>query len=191
MNMFNKLTPVPLADIKLIDRPERDVTLDLNSSALEVFTDFTERTPLMLEQNTPIQEAIETMRRTHVKLNLVIDGGESFRGVITMADLLSVKVTRASQATGLRRDELTVSHVMASRNDLHAIDLHALVFARIGDVLATMESFGDQHVLVIDRDRESVRGIISAIDIARGLHVPVRISDRANSFAEIYRAMRG
>ena len=80
---------------------------------------------------------------------------------------------------------------MASRNDLHAIDLHALVFARIGDVLATMESFGDQHVLVIDRDRESVRGIISAIDIARGLHVPVRISDRANSFAEIYRAMRG
>ena len=96
MNIFHKLTPGPLANIKLIDRPERDVTLDLNSSAKGVFTDFTEWTQLMMEQNTPIQEAI---------------------------------------------------------------DLQALAFARIGDVLATTESFSEQHVLVIDHDRKSGRSI--------------------------------
>lgn len=190
MNMYHKLGTVELANIELIDRPEQDETLDLNSPALEVFTDFTERTPLMLEQNTPIDEAVETMRRTHVKLKLVIDSAELFRGVISMADLLSVKVTRAAEATGLQRKDLTVAHVMSRRQDLHAIDLRAVKSARIGDILATMESFGDQHVLVIDRDRGSIRGIISATDIARGLHVPVTISGRANSFAEIVRAVK-
>jgi CBS domain-containing protein len=190
MNMFHKLNSVSLTDIALIESPERDINLDLNSPALEVFNDFTERTPLMLEQTTTVDEAIETMRRTHVKLYLVIDGRESLRGVITLADLLSVKVMRVAEATGLRRSDLAVSHVMVKRQDLHAIDLQALGSARIGDVLATMKSFGDQHVLVIDPDRKSVRGIISAVDIARGLHAPVRITDRANSFADVYRAIQ-
>ncbi len=190
MNTYHRLSTVPVAGIEHIERPEQDKTLDLESPALEVFTDFSERTPLMLEQSTPIDEAIETMRRTHVKLKLVIDARESFRGVISMADLLSVKVARASEETGLRREDLTVFHVMTRREDLHAISLQAVRSARIGDILATMESFGDQHVLVIDPDRKSVRGIISAVDIARGLHVPVRITDRANSFADIYRAIQ-
>ncbi len=189
MSTFHKLATVALADIELIDRPDRDKNLDLDSPALEVFTDFTERTPLMLEQSTPIDEAIETMRRTHSKQKLVIDAKECFRGIISMADLVSVKVTRASEATGLKRGDLTVSHVMTGRQKIHAIDLRALGSARIGDILVTMESFGDQHVLVIDSDKRSVRGIISATDIARGLHVPINISARANSFADIYRAI--
>ena len=190
MNTYHRLSTVPVAGIEHIERPEQDKTLDLESPALEVFTDFSERTPLMLEQSTPIDEAIETMRRTHVKLKLVIDARESFRGVISMADLLSVKVARASEETGLRREDLTVFHVMTKREDLHAISLQAVRSARIGDILATMESFGDQHVLVVDRDRKCVRGIISATDIARGLHVPVTINARANSFADVVRAVR-
>lgn len=191
MNNYHKLTTAVLENIEQIDHPEQDHTMDLDSSALSVFTDFRKQAPLMLEQGTSIDEAIETMRRTHVKLKLVIDASESFRGVISMADLLSSRVTRASEETGLKRKDLTVAHVMTRKHQLHAVDLQTLKSARVGDVLATMESFGDQYVLVTDRNTGSLRGIVSATGIARGLHVPVSISARANSFAEIYRAVRG
>lgn len=190
MNRFHSLPTLNLTHIERIDRPKQEKILDLDSPALEALIDFAERSPLMLEQNTPIDEAIGMMRRTHVKLNLVIDSKEAFRGVISLADLLSVNVTRAAEATGLRREDLTVAHVMTGRGQLHALDLQALGSARIGDLLATMKSFGDQHVLVVDRTRDSIRGIISAADIARGLQVPVSINARANSFADICQVIR-
>ncbi len=186
----HKLSTVPLSNIELIEQPVQEKNLDLESPALEVFTDFTRRMPLMLEQSTPVDVAIETMRKTHVKLKLVIDPRESFRGVITLADLVSVKVAMAAEATGLRREDLTVAHVMTGRDELHALDMEVLRTARIGDVLATMEAYGDQHILVVDQGRHSIRGIVSVTDVARALHVPVVINERAVSFAQIYRTLR-
>lgn len=190
MNRFHTLATVTAANIESIERPHQSETLTLDSPATEVFTDFLQTTPLMLEQSTPVDEAIELMRRSHVKQKLVIDAGESFRGVITLADLLSVKVARACETTGLQRKDLTVADVMTHRSELHGIDVKALRSTRIGDVLATMESFGDEHVLVIDSTTDSVRGIISSTDIARALHNPVKIASRANSFADICKAVR-
>jgi CBS domain containing-hemolysin-like protein len=190
MEVFRKLKTVSMADIAAIEQPESVKSLNLHSPAEEVFTDFSKTTPLMLEQSTPIDEAVEMMKRSHVKLKLVIDSRELFRGVISLADLLSVKTMRAAQSTGMRRDELTVAHVMTRREDMHAISIKSLSSARIGDLLATMETFGDQHVLVVDPDARSIRGMISARDIARRLHIPVSINARANSFAEVYQAVR-
>jgi len=190
MNHYHKLATTALANIKSIDRPHQDEQLTLDSPAKEVLTDFRLRTPLMIEQSTPINDAIEMMNRSHVKQKLVIDAAESFCGVITLADLMSVKVARASEATGLTRKDLTVANVMTGRSSLHAIDIKALRSAKIGDILTTLKSFGDQHVLVIDLETDSVRGIISVTDIARALHDPVNINARANSFAEIVSAVR-
>ena len=190
MSPYHKIATTALDNFASIDRPDQDKQLTLDSLAQEVFTDFRQHTPLMLEQSTTVNAAIDMMHRSHVKQKLVIDANESFRGVITLADLKSVKVAQASEATGLKREDLTVAHVMTGRSRLQAIDVKSLRTAKIGDVLATLESLGDQHVLVVDRDTESVRGIISATDIARALHDPVKINTRAKSFAEIVDAIR-
>ena len=190
MNTFRVLNTVSLSDINTIQRPTEHEHLNLESPANEVFTDFNEHVPLMLEQQTSVTDAIDLMKRTHVKLKLVIDSKESFLGVISLADLLSVKVMQIAQQTGLGRDNLTVAHVMTGREHLHAIKISDVTTSRIGDLLATMKNFGDQHVLVVDSKRGSIRGMISARDIARRLHIPVDINARANSFSEVYQAIR-
>ena len=190
MNRYKPLPSMALADIGLIERPDHSQPLTTDSPALDVLTDFREQQPLMLEQSTPLDEAIELMKRTHEKLKLVIDASETFRGVISLADLLSVKVMRASQVTGLGRRDLTVADVMTPRAALHAVDFRELKSARIGDLLSTMKDFGDRYVLVVDSQLCSIRGMVAASDIARGLHIPVQIGERANTFSDIYNAVR-
>ena len=190
MNTFKVLKTLSLADISTIERPTDNEHLNLKSPAYKVFTDFNQHIPLVLEQSTSVNDAIALMKRTHVKLKLVIDSRESFRGVISLTDLLSVRVMRAAQETGLSRNDLTVAQVMTRREALHAININDLASSRIGDLLATMKNFGDQHVLVVDPGKGSIRGMISASDIARRLHIPVSINARANSFSEVYQAIR-
>ena len=189
MPLFKELRTVSTAAIKQIEQLEDNVTASLHSRATEVFTDFTTQNPMMLEQNTSIEDAREMMRRTHVKLKLVIDMHETFRGVITLEDLESAKVIKEMENHGLRCHELTVAHVMTPRSALRAIDSRDFVNATIGDVLATMKKYGEQHVLVVDTQRGSIRGIVSASNIARKMHAPITISERANSFSDIYRAV--
>ncbi len=190
MHRYKSLPTTALADIGLIERPDQSDPLTTDSPALAVLTDFTEQQPLMLEQSTPLDEAIALMKRTHARLKLVIDAKETFRGIISLADLLSLKVMRASQDTGLGRNDLVVGDIMTPRSSLHAVDYSDLARARIGDLLATMKDFGDHYVLVVDGARRSIRGIVSANDISHGLHIPIQIGERANSFSDIYRAVR-
>lgn len=190
MSRYRNLSTVALTQFDTIERPDHSRALTLDYPALEVFTDFRVQQPLMLEQTTPLEEAIELMKRTHEKLKLVIDAGETFRGVISLADLLSVKVLRASQATGLHRRDLTVAEVMTPREALHAVDYRDLAGARIGDLLTTMKNVGDSYILVVESDRRSIRGVLAASDIARGLQIPLHIGARANTFSDIYRVAR-
>jgi CBS domain containing-hemolysin-like protein len=131
------------------------------------------------------------MKRTHVKLKLVIDSNESFRGVITLGDLMSAKVVQAMEESGLSRFELTVKQVMTPKSALHAIDIRDFELASVGDIVSTMKKYGDQHVLVVDPKRASIRGIVSANEIARRMHAPVIIAERANSFSDIFKAVAG
>ncbi len=191
MSSYHKLPTVALSSVVEIERPEHEATLNMDSPAREIFTDFLQQQPLLLEKSTPVDEAVELMKRTHVKLKLVIDSAEEFQGVISLADLQSVKVMKAAQAEGIARSELSVGKVMTPREKLHAIDTSTLLSANIGDLLTTMKDYGDQHVLVVDANKGKIRGLVSASDIARALHVPVKIAERANSFTEIYQAVKG
>lgn len=190
MNKYKRLSTLTVTGFEDIERPEHEREHDPDSPATDVLTDFLLARPLMIEQSTPLSTAREMMKRAHVRLKLVIDRDENFKGLISLQDLLSVRVMQATERTGLNLAELTVADVMTPRARLHAIDIRDIQHAAIGDLLVTMKSFGDQHVLVVDSSRQRIRGIVSSSDIARTLHVPVDISERACSFAEIYEAVR-
>lgn len=189
MSVFTEAEPLFTTNIRDIQRPQNIVELDLHSPALEVFTDFKQQHPLMMEQNTSIDEAREIMRRTHIKMFLVIDAQESFRGVISLDDLVSEKVIKEMGVSKLRREELTVQFVMTPRNRLRAIDFQKFQLSSIGDVLARMKKYGEQHVVVVETHNASIRGIVSAYGIARRLHTPIVIDERAVLFSDIYKAV--
>lgn len=190
MNDFRILKTVSLTDIDKIQRPEESEDIDLESSAFEAFTDFRTEQPFMLEQSVGIGDAVLMLQREHVRRKLVIDTDEQFRGVISLADLLSSKVLQAMESNGLKREDLTISHIMIRKESLRAIDFHEFQHARIGEILMIMKQFGEEHVLVVEHENRSIRGIVSSTDIARKLHKPVNIEERANSFSEIYKAVR-
>jgi CBS domain containing-hemolysin-like protein len=191
MPAFYELDTLFTSAIGDIDRPMTLNPLSLHSPAMAVFTDFTLQNPLMLEQSTSIDGAREMMKRTHTKLFLVIDTQESFRGVISLDDLVSEKVMQVVAQSRIPRTELTVEQIMTPRAQLQAIDFVDFQLANIGDVLATMKKYGEQHVVVVDTQSCSIRGIVSAHSIARRTHSPIVISERAVSFSDICRTIAG
>ncbi len=189
MESFQKLKTLPVASVTDITRPAERMIVDLNSSAMTIFVDFEREQPFMLEQSTSLNDAIAIMKREHVRRKLVIDSNEHFRGVVSMGDLVSSKAVKAAQLRGLKHDELTIEHVMIDKEHLHAVPLRELQHARIGDALITMQSFDEEHLLVVD-DYGRLRGIVSSTDIARAIQMPVRIEEHGHSVPEMFGVRR-
>lgn len=190
MKPFRTLPTFDMTSVYNVQQPEDQHHIKLDDTAILVFTDFKKYQPRMLEDTATVDAALEMMRKTHVRMNLVIDREEHFKGIISLMDLQSSKVMSASTTLGLARSDLTVRDVMLAKEKLHAITLSELRKASIGDVVQTMQYYGDQHALIVDdADGDVLQGIVSASDIARALHIPLLIGDRANSFADIYRAL--
>jgi CBS domain-containing protein len=187
MEHFTAMKTVSLTNINDILRPiQSPPDIDLNSSAMLVFVDFELQQPFMLEQSTSVTEAAEIMRREHVRRKLVIDSEERLRGIVSMTDLISTKTMKAVNTTGLKQSELTVADVMVHKSSLQAISLEALQRASIGDALATMKEFGEEHLVVVEN--ACVRGLVSNTDIARVLHKQVTIDERSHSVLEVFSA---
>lgn len=189
MSALHELEPSFTSTIRHIQRPAVVNVLSLHSPAMEVFTDFCRQQPLMVEQNTTVDIAREMLRRTHAELFLVIDAQETFRGIVSQDDLESEKVIQEMGQSRLRRSDLTVERVMTPRDRLRAIDFREFQLANIGDVLARLQENGEQHLLVAETKKPSIRGLVSADGIARRMHAPVVISERALSFSDICRTI--
>ncbi|MEQ8265200.1 CBS domain-containing protein [Pseudohaliea sp.] len=186
---YRELDTLPLGEAIQVRRPEPGELLNLNSRALDLLVDFSRNQPPMLESATSVDDAEAMMRREHSGLKLVIGADETFRGIVTQIDIRSSKLMRIANATNIPRSDLTVADVMIPRNELHAVSFSAFGKATIGAVLRTMQTLGEQYLLVTDDDNQCLRGIISARDITRRLHLPDIGDGPARSIAAIQAAM--
>jgi CBS domain containing-hemolysin-like protein len=166
--------------------PDENSSITLDSPALDIFTDFKKTEPLVIEQSIDIVTAEDLMKKTHVKLKLVLDRQGNFVGALAYEDLIGEKAI--ARANHVRRTEILVSEVMTPRSCLKAIEFNDLGRAKIKDLVETLKNEGRQHFLVIDGEEHYIRGIFSTSDIARRLHVPIRI-DRVSTFVDIYKAL--
>ena len=179
-----------LYDLEEIDefaRPNSVEKITLNSSALEVFTDFTVAKPLILESSVSAVNAELLMQKAHVRLKFVVDENNHFMGIVSKNGLNDREVIKKVHA-GETRDDLMVTDFMHARNTLKALDFKSVENAVIGDIVETLKENGLQHCLVLDRDKHQIRGIISASDIIRKLHLPVDIMNNS-SFVDIFNAI--
>ncbi len=184
---MEKLKLYPLNNVSRLKSPEllRDISLD--SPALQVFTDFHERRPYQVHYSTRAVDAERLMIQAHVKMKLVVDDAGAFLGLVSLNDLAEEKIIRLV-AAGTPRHEVTVSELMTPRSRLKGLCYQDLMHATVQDVLDAVKEEGLQHCLVLDRNDQSVRGLISASDIVRKLHVPFSLH-RAPSFCDIVFAL--
>lgn len=165
----------------------RDFTVD--SPALAVVTDFRFTLPLVIESDTPAYELEELMTKAHERFKLVVDQDNRFIGLVTLEDLQHPDFL-ARVAAVYTRDSLTVAEVMQARDALEALEYEDLEEASIGDIIQSLQKFDGHHCLVVDQGAGEVRGIISAIDIAKRLHAGAKFTE-VRDFASLYRSLPG
>ncbi|CAH9054841.1 hypothetical protein PSECIP111951_01120 [Pseudoalteromonas holothuriae] len=185
MNEFKKLSTVKLENVYNFCNPYDSEPLLLESSALKVVTDFTRRAPQLILKDVDIDHALYMMVNGHVRSKLVIDHDDTFLGVVNSRDLTGRKVLSMAQKLSQARSDLSVEDVMTCKSELHALPYSSVKSAKIGDIIETLKDIGQQHVLLVNK-RGGLRGMISASDIARALHIPVNILQKAHSFKEVF-----
>ncbi len=185
---MKKLNFQDLGDTHQVMWPSDPDCVDLNLPALRVFKDFMLHKPYVVNVNAKAVDVEAAMLREHVALKLVVDEAETFLGVIALEDLSSEEIMK-KVADGFDRHELRVADFMKPRRALLSLDYAELQRASLGDVIVSLQAEGQQHCLVIDRNQQSVRGVISASEVARRVKLPLTVQ-RQSSFVDIFHAVR-
>jgi CBS domain containing-hemolysin-like protein len=167
------------------------VTLD--SPALEVMTDLTLVKAATVHPTTGLRQAEQTMIYLGVRMLFVVSEMPTIEGLITSTDLRGDKQMRVVSERHLRFDELCVADVMTELSLLDAVDHARIRTARVGQLVATLQHVGRNHLLVVEHASElalrRVRGVISRAQIERQLGTTIEITPIAGSFSEIERAL--
>ena len=182
------LTLYPTEKIDHLVWPKSHEELTKESPALAIFTDFEMYNPLVLEENTSAIEAEKLMAKAHVRMKIVVDKSNNFLGIVSLKDLSEQEVIKKI-SNGHERPNLMITDFMRKKSDLSAFDFDELETATIGDIVDALEESAHQHCLVVDRDKHQIRGLISASDVARKLHIPIDISKKP-TFMEVFSISR-
>ncbi|SEI07703.1 CBS domain-containing protein [Rheinheimera pacifica] len=176
-----------LYSVEAIDHLVQPTDFDgmtLNSPALTVVTDFKHSQPNVVAASTTAREALDMMQQEQTKLKLVVDHDAELVGLLHLDQLSDQSIMRRI-AFGDSRDDITVADLMRPRERIKALAYQQLQHCSIADVVNTLQSSGEQHCVVIDRESHQIRGVISAQDIARRLRMQLHIQ-QAPTFLHIF-----
>jgi CBS domain containing-hemolysin-like protein len=179
------LTYVSTKDVNNLIWPATTEDINIYSSALSVFTDFTTAGPRVIESSTRADELVQLMKKEHVRMKIVVDTDNHFIGVISLDDL-SEDVFIKQIANGFKRSELMVADLMRAKEGLLALSYTSLRNSDIESLLFSQRHNLLQHLLVIDEDTKAIRGVISSYDVVRQLRVDVEVT--FSSFAYTYQS---
>ncbi|WP_438970618.1 CBS domain-containing protein [Methylophaga sp.] len=186
---MKKILLTPLDNVEHLVQPEDFNEITTASPALTIFTDFKQHLPLVIDADTPAMQADYLMKKAHVRLKLVVDKDRELIGTISLQEL-NEQYIQILQNQGVDRADISVRDLMIPRSQQKVVHYQQLVDATIDDVLDALQKNGTLHCLVVDTEQHQIRGIISASDIARRLHIPVEIAT-PTTFVDIFKAVNG
>ena len=132
--------------------------------AVLAITDFTRETPITVDEDRPIDAALEDMIRFGVRALLVLRD-RRIVGLITSYDIQGERPLQFLQnSTYEHHRDVRVGHIMTPWNELLSLDWEAVRHARAGELREVLRRVGRTHLLLIERgaDRRSVvRGLAS------------------------------
>jgi len=190
-----KIEYTPIASAKLetgasFHRTERTFDLiKLDDPAVAVMTDLKKVSALTIAEKAPIDAAATRMKHRGVRLLLVVNDDDTVVGLITSTDLHGAKPIQYIQKHGGTYHDILVQDIMTPQDRLEVICMDDINRTRVGNIVATLKQAGRSHALVVDRhereNKQVIRGIISASQIARQLDIEIPTTEIAKTFAEI------
>jgi CBS domain-containing protein len=190
---MDRYSPLPTSRMQpgtvIAQRVSQTKPVTLDSPALDVMTDLTQVKAATTSPSTSLRQAEQSMIYQGVRMLFVVREMPTIEGLVTTSDLHGDNQMRISQQRNLRYDELRVADVMSGLSELDAIDYEVMKFATVSNVIATLQRFGRNHLLVTERPTAEtprrVRGVISRAQIERQLGSPVAVTEVATTFAEV------
>lgn len=187
---YSAISPVVLQADSGYAQPTQAVLerVGIDSPALDVMTDFTRVTAVIILPGDTVDEAHRRMIQRGVRLLLVVDADRRVHGLVTANDVLGEKPVQTAVQQGVHRSEVLVRDIMTPRAKLEALEFREIEAATVGHIVATLKAAGRQHTLVVDQDakgRQRVRGVFSATQIARQLGIVITTEAVARTFADI------
>lgn len=177
------LTYVSTKSVNDLTWPAVIENTSIYSSALSVFTDFDKAGPRVIEANTRADVLVKLMKKEHVRMKIVVDEDNHFVGIISLEDLSEDALIKMV-AEGYKRSELMVADLMRPKEELLALSYSSLKNSDIESLLYSQRENPLQHLLVIDENTKTIRGLISSNDIVRQLRLEVDVA--FSSFAHTY-----
>ncbi|MBZ0106097.1 MAG: CBS domain-containing protein [Sulfuricella denitrificans] len=163
--------------------------IKLDDPAIVVMTDLKRVSALTIAEKAPIEAANSRMKHRGVRLLLVVDDDDTVVGLITSTDTHGAKPIQHIQKHGGTYHDIMVRDIMTTQDRLEVISMDDINRTRVGNVVATLKQAGRAHALVVDyhgeEQRQVIRGIISASQIARQLDIEIPTTEIAQTFAEI------
>ena len=153
--------------------PEPPVLVHLDDPALHVMTDFRYVKPVTVDVGVAIDDALEKMKTSGVRLLLVTGGEDEILGMVTAADIQGDKPIKLAQESRLPRSQMKVEMIMDSPSDIPVLNAVSVRNATVGHIVSILKHLERQHILVVEVDEESgsqkVSGLFSTSQISRQL----------------------
>ncbi|WOD07357.1 CBS domain-containing protein [Marinomonas sp. GJ51-6] len=177
------LTYVSTKSVNDLTWPAVSEDITIYSPALSVFTDFDKAGSRVIEANTRADVLVKLMKKEHVRMKIVVDEDNHFVGIISLEDLSEDALIKMV-AEGYQRSELMVADLMRPKEELLALSYASLKNSDIESLLYSQRENPLQHLLVIDENTKTIRGLISSNDIVRQLRLDVDVA--FSSFEHTY-----
>ncbi len=174
------------------NRCGKAVSASLDDPACALMTDFNHIRPFWTPATTPLADISQKMIACGVRLLFVAESDEALLGLVTYNDLFGEKPLLFIQQNGGKREEITASDLMTPLIQLEALHFSDILKSRVGDIVETIKACGRQHLLVVEDQADGsqvIAGLFSSTQIEKKLQVKIMLSPRANSFAEVERAL--
>ena len=180
-NVINLVTP----------ESNTNKTTTENDPATTVMTDLKKVMPFQIESSASIEAINSKMIACGVRLLFVNDHNCNLAGLITTTDIHGEKPLLYVTNNGGSRNDITAQELMTPLHKLEGIPLEEVKNARVSDIANALKECRRNHMLVLESHEEGelIRGIFSATQLSRQLGTEITPSYRAESFAQLNRAL--
>ncbi len=171
--------------------------LTSESPALEAMTDFRCAPAISVSEDTRIDDALNRMIHSGVRLLFVVDSSFTLLGAVSSHDIQGERPMLYLQSQDCNREhcsraDVTVRDVMEPLTAWRTLNIHALERATVGNIVSRFHDQSRRHIIVVETPENAasfVRGVISASFLERALGSPVETSQAAQNFAEMGRVL--
>ncbi len=132
--------------------PELPKHVFLDSPAMDVMTDFTYVRPRTVGALVAIDDALERMKTSGVRLLLVTNATEHVIGLISSYDIQGEKPVKLVEEARASRTDITVAQIMTTLDHIRVLNMRSVRSAPVAHVVATLRDLVQRHVLVCETD---------------------------------------